>query len=344
MACGRRRSIDLLQIVLNQSIRVPLTCPLKIIDLLLLLCHVELDKVYEVLIAARLAHNHTALVHLDEDLLRTKEVEPVAEASDRQCTLHLGQVVADHLVDKVALDRPVVGTRADLSFNAWPDVWRLDTCLLFELLNFELLELYEFLHLFKLILALANAPFEEFSLLVQMPDILFKALIGLFKRVHIELKVHSSLSLLQNFKSTDVDLLHQAQLFFLVKNQLIVHVHQNACAVQQLSVEYALPIEQSPKADELLLCFKLKLHDFALALIVIRGLGACSRLHVHFKLLHITADLFKLAVQGLSLKLLLLQVLDHRGRVDLLEALLDLTQGPSKVLSPSFFDLVHLDL
>lgn len=47
------------------------------------------------------------------------------------------------------------------------------------MLNFQLLIHDNFLHLIKLILAVANPPLQKLGLLVQLPDVLFKTLIVL---------------------------------------------------------------------------------------------------------------------------------------------------------------------
>jgi len=52
MARGRWRRIYLLEVVLDERVRVPLTCPLQIVNFLLLFSHVELYEFNEVLVAA----------------------------------------------------------------------------------------------------------------------------------------------------------------------------------------------------------------------------------------------------------------------------------------------------
>lgn len=105
-----RRCIDLLHIVLNKSFLVPLTCLFQVVDFLLLFCHIELDKLYEVLVAALLTHYNVALVYLDKDLYRTEKIEAIAKTSHWQSTLHISQITANHLINKVSFDSSVVST------------------------------------------------------------------------------------------------------------------------------------------------------------------------------------------------------------------------------------------
>ena len=106
---GARGRVYLLQVVLNEGFLVPLARPLEVIYLLMLFTHGVIHEVKEVLIAALLPDNHIALVHLHKYLLCAKEIIAIAKAADRQCALHLCQVIPDHFIDKVSLNRPVIG-------------------------------------------------------------------------------------------------------------------------------------------------------------------------------------------------------------------------------------------
>ena len=104
-----RSRVYLLEIVLHQGFLVPFARPFEVIDFLVLLTHRVVDEVKEVLIAALLSDNHIALVHLHKYLLCAKEIIAIAKTADRQCALHLCQVISDHFIDKVSLNRPIIG-------------------------------------------------------------------------------------------------------------------------------------------------------------------------------------------------------------------------------------------
>ena len=229
-----------MQVVLDQGLLAPLARPPKVIDLLVLLWHLIVNEVEEILISARLSYYHITLVDLDEDLLCAKEVVSVAEAAHWQCTLHLSQVVADHFIDQVALDGPIVGRGVDLYLNLRLDVRRFEPGLLLKLLDLELFVLHNLLHLVKLVFALAHASLQELCLLVQLADVLLEPLVVLLESIEIFLQVDRHLALLEDLKRAHIDLFHEAELLLLVRDELVVHVHEDAGVRQQFRVHYAL--------------------------------------------------------------------------------------------------------
>ena len=120
-----------MQVVLYKSLLVPLTCLFQVIDLLLFFLDVVFYELLKVLVAACLSHDHTSFVNFHKDLLGSKQVVSIAEASHGEGALHLSQVIANHFIDKVTLDSPIVGARANIEcLDVSLDDGRLDPGLL----------------------------------------------------------------------------------------------------------------------------------------------------------------------------------------------------------------------
>lgn len=86
-------------------------------------------------------------------------------------------------------------------------------------------------------------------------------MVSFLETVHVELEVESSLTFLQDLQRADINFFHEAQLLLLVKNKLIIHIHEDARTVQKFSVEYAFAVQQSPESNQLLLSLELQLNN-----------------------------------------------------------------------------------
>ena len=150
--------------------------------------------------------------------------------------------------------------------------------------------------------------------MIQILDVLLQTGVGLLKRVHVFLKINCRLPFLKNFKGAHIDLFHQPKLVLLVRDQLIVHVHQDPGISEKLSVENTLFVQEVPEEDQFLLSLELKLDDFFLVVFIFTGhLGACCRLDIHFELLDGSRDLIKLQIDLVALNLLFLHILEESG-------------------------------
>lgn len=194
------------------------------------------------------------------------------------------------------------------------DLGSLDSCLLLQVFNLELFVGDKFFHLIEFVFTLSDTSLEELSLLVQLLDILLQACVRFLQRVEVFLEVDCHLPLLKDFKCADIDFFHEAELLFLVCDQLVIHIHEDPGIGEELSVEDTLPVQKIPEEDQFLLSLEFELDDFFLVVLVFtRHLGACSRLDVQFELLDLTCDLRQFDVDLVVLCFLLLHVLEERS-------------------------------
>ena len=89
------------------------------------------------------------------------------------------------------------------------------------------------MHLVKFVFALAYTPLQELCLLVKLPNVFLKPLIVLLQSIEILLQVDRHLTLLKDLQGAHIDLFHKSKLLLLVRDQLIIHVHEDAGIRQQ---------------------------------------------------------------------------------------------------------------